>query len=204
MTTPPEDRRRVAGVVLAAGESRRLGAPKQLAALDGESLVRRAVRALTESECAVVGIVVGAHASVTVEAVAGLGAHVLTNEGWREGMAASIRTATTWAEAQGVNGLLIAVCDQPWLASEHVNALLAAFRIGGRAVGSSYSGIVGVPAVFGRSEFPELLKLRGDRGASALLRGAPAVAWSAGAIDVDTERDLETARAGRSQPDLDR
>jgi molybdenum cofactor cytidylyltransferase len=97
----------------------------------------------------------------------------------------------------GFAGLLIATCDQPFLSSRYVDALLAAFRSQGRPVGSAYAGLIGVPAVFGPGEFPRLMQLRGDRGASALLRsGAGAIAWPAGLVDVDTEDALQFARAG--------
>lgn len=186
----------VAGVVLAAGASRRLGRPKQVALLDGEALVRRAVRTLARSRCTRVAVVVGAHADATTAALADLDVAALPNPQWQEGIAASIRTAARWAASHGSAGLLLAVCDQPLLTTEHVDALLTAFRAERRPVGSAYAGIVGVPAVFGRASFAELLRLRGDRGAGALLRdGAGAITWPAGAEDVDTEATLDRMRA---------
>ena len=159
----------IAGVVLAAGASTRLGRPKQVVAFNGEALVRRAVHVVTRSGCAGTGVVVGAHAEATTAALAGLGACILVNADWSEGIASSIRTATVWAASMGFAGLLIATCDQPFLSSDRFDALLAAFRSKGRPVGSAYAGVVGVPAVFGSHEFPGLMQLRGDRGASALL-----------------------------------
>lgn len=184
----------IGGVVLAAGASRRLGRPKQLADFRGEPLVRSAVRALASSRCTAVAIVVGAHQEATTAAVADLGPIVLPNPDWEEGIASSIRVATHWADSSEYAGLVIAVCDQPFLTTEHVDALVAAFRADGRPVGSGYSGVVGVPAVFGRSEFPDLARLRGDRGAGALLRtSATVVEWPPGALDIDTDDALEAA-----------
>jgi len=184
----------IGGVVLAAGASRRLGRPKQLAEFGGETLVRLSVRTVSRSQCIAVAVVVGAHAEATTAAVADLNPIVLSNQDWTEGIASSIRAATSWADCCGYAGLLVAVCDQPFLTTEHLDALLAAFRAEGRPVGSAYAGLIGVPAVFGRREFPELMQLRGDRGASALLRdGAGAIAWPAGAADIDTEEALESA-----------
>jgi CTP:molybdopterin cytidylyltransferase MocA len=184
-------------VVLAAGASRRLGRPKQVLAFEGEPLVHRAVRALSGSRCAAVAVVTGAHADATKAALVDLGPAFLANEAWTEGIASSIRIATHWADAGGYDGLLVAVCDQPFLSAEHVDALLDAFRAGGPPVGSAYAGVIGVPAVFGRAAFPRLMLLQGDRGASPILReSAVSIAWSAGAADVDTEVALASARRG--------
>jgi CTP:molybdopterin cytidylyltransferase MocA len=183
----------IGGVVLAAGASTRLGRPKQLAVWRGETLVHRAVSALSRSQCAAVAVVVGAHAPATTAAVADLKPVVLSNADWAEGIASSIREASRWADASGHAGLLVALCDQPLLTSEHLDALIGAFRGGARVVGSAYAGVIGPPAVFGRAAFSELMSLRGDRGASALLRGATAsIAWSDGAMDIDTEEDLHS------------
>jgi CTP:molybdopterin cytidylyltransferase MocA len=191
----------IAGVVLAAGASRRLGRPKQIAVLGGETLLHRAVRTVAESECDAVAIVVGAHATETSAALADLEATVLSNERWTEGIASSIRTAVGWADANGLGGLLLAVCDQPLLTTLHLDALLTAFRTERRPIGSSYAGVVGVPAVFGRAQFSELMQLRGDCGASAVLRiNAGFVAWPPGAIDVDTQETLDHLNQGGSTP----
>ena len=78
----------------------------------------------------------------------------------------------------------------------HAEALVARHRAGGgAAVASRYEGTLGVPAVFGRTRFPELLALRGDQGARALLRHDPGVLvvdWPDGALDIDTPGDLAT------------
>jgi CTP:molybdopterin cytidylyltransferase MocA len=150
---------------------------------------------LMGSRCTATAVVVGAHAEQTKAALADLAPIVLVNEAWNEGIASSIRTATSWADARGCAGLLVAVCDQPFLTTEHLDALLDAFHAEGRPIGSAYAGVIGVPAVFGRREFPELMKLRGDRGAGVLLRkGAGTVDWPAGATDVDTELDAARLR----------
>jgi molybdenum cofactor cytidylyltransferase len=171
-----------------------LGRPKQVLAFEGEPLVCRAVRALCRSRCAAVAVVTGAHREATNAALVDFRPTFLANEAWAEGIASSIRTATSWADAGGYDGLLIAVCDQPFLTAEHVDALLGAFRANGQPVGSAYVGVIGVPAVFGRAAFPKLMQLRGDRGASPILReGGSSVPWPAGAADVDTEDALASA-----------
>lgn len=187
----------IASVVLAAGASRRLGAPKQLAELDGEPLVHRTVRRLAASQCSSVAVVVGARAENIAAAVSNLRPIVLVNEAWEEGIASSIRVGTTWASAAGYDAILIAVCDQPLLTTAHVDALIATFRAEGRPIGSAYEDVVGVPAVFDRRDFSRLMALRGDRGAGALLRsGAGSVSWPDGSVDVDTAEDMAALTSG--------
>jgi CTP:molybdopterin cytidylyltransferase MocA len=109
-----------------------------------------------------------------------------------------VRSAARWAAEGDWDGLLLALCDQPYLSAQHVDALIEEFRAYGVPVGSAYGGIVGAPAVFGCAHLKGLLALRGDRGAGALLRtGARAVPWPDGAADIDTEDDLGHAKARR-------
>lgn len=190
----------VAAAVLAAGASARLGRPKQLLDLRGRPLVR----AVADEVCAVcsrVSAVVGTgpEAPDVERALEGSGVTLLWNEAWREGMAASVRAGASWASALPCcEALLLVACDQPRLRAAHLAELVAAWhREGrGRAVGSGYDGVVGVPALFPRAVFPRLLALCGQEGARSVLREADAVRvdWADGALDVDTPDDL--ARMG--------
>jgi molybdenum cofactor cytidylyltransferase len=180
-------------VILAGGESRRLGRPKQLVRFHGNTLVRLSVSAARHSHCDAVCVVTGAYADAVEREVLGLGATVVHNAGWREGMAASIRCGVAWADRAGHEAIVLCVCDQPHLAASHINALIA--RFAGEPVGSRYAGAVGVPAIFGREQFSALTALERDRGARDLLASAAAVEWPAGEIDVDREEDLPASCA---------
>ncbi|MEO7093942.1 MAG: nucleotidyltransferase family protein [Polyangiales bacterium] len=184
----------VVGAILAAGSSSRLGRPKQLVPVAGEPLLRRTARLALATSCTATAVVVGAHAGEVTPAVAGLAVTTLVNEAWPEGVASSIRAATMWAEAQSASALLLMVCDQPRLTTEHLAALLAEHARTGAVVGSAYRGTVGVPAVFPASSFAALGALHGDRGARALLAGAAAISWDDGAVDVDSEADVDALR----------
>ncbi len=184
----------VAGVILAAGGSSRLGAPKQLVQIDGSSLLARAARALTGSQCTDRAVVLGAHRAALSAEIAGTGLDVIANDDWSSGMASSVRAAVRWASALPCNGLLLMVCDQPHLTAAHLDALIARFNTERRTIGSAYAGTIGVPAIFERARFPELAALEGDRGARALLRDAASIDWPDGAIDVDTAADLARIR----------
>lgn len=181
----------VAAVVLAAGGSRRLGHPKQLLLHDGRSLVRRTVEAALAAGCAPVVVVLGAHPEAVRAALAGLDVAFSVNPRWRDGMASSIRCGVERLSAEeGVRAALLLVCDQPRLTAAVLGRLIAEFDgAAGRRVACRYADTVGVPALFERSLFGELLGLTGDRGAKALLQADPerlrVVPWPEGELDVD-------------------
>ena len=176
----------VAIAILAAGASTRM-APrkKQLLELEGEPLVRRAARIALASRASRVAVVLGAYADDIAPALAGLALTRLDNAAWAEGMAGSVRTAATWAATTDATALLLCVCDQPAVTTAHLDALIAAHTAApARTIGSAYAGTIGVPALIPRSRWPELLALRGDRGARALL-GDDALPLAGGERDVD-------------------
>jgi xanthine dehydrogenase accessory factor len=179
---------------LAAGGSTRLGRPKQLLSIGGQPLVRHVLAQLKAAELTRYAVVLGSDAERVESAIAAHGCDLLDNPAWAEGIAASIRVATSWARAHQLDALLLAVCDQPRLTSEHVRALCEMHGRRGATVASGYAGITGVPAIFGADWYSRLETLAGDRGAGALLRTDPTVVvvdWPDGVIDVDTADQAE-------------
>jgi molybdenum cofactor cytidylyltransferase len=150
----------VTAIVLAAGFSRRFGSRKQLHELGGETLIHRAAR-LARSVAPTI-VVVPADAPLLRDAVTELDVTIIENREAGEGMASSIRAGVTWSDGD----VLLLVCDQPGVTAEHLQALIDA-----RApiAASAYEGTLGVPAFFSASYRDELLALRGDAGAKALL-----------------------------------
>lgn len=172
----------VAAAILAAGESRRLGHPKQLVEIDREPLLRRTARIALASRVDRVAVVLGAYRERIEPSLAGLAVTVLDNAAWREGMASSIRVAVEWA--RDAEHLLLLVCDQPHLSVAHLDALIARRAL----VGSRYAGAIGVPALVPADRFGDLAALRGDRGARGMF--TEGIDWEPGSVDIDT-------RAGR-------
>jgi|SRR5262245_55970121 len=119
---------RVAAVVLAAGGSTRMGSPKQLLLLDGESLVRRAAKTALASRCSAVFVVVGAHAAAVARELDGLALTVVENLHWRDAMGSSLSIGIKAIAAAQPNfaAALITLADQPGVTPELLDRLVAA------------------------------------------------------------------------------
>jgi molybdenum cofactor cytidylyltransferase len=182
----------VAALVLAAGASRRLGSPKQMVMLGGETLLERSVRVACEAGLAPVVVVVGAEWEFVLARSSLGNAVTVVNEGWAEGMASSIRLGvkTLKLVATDARGALLMTCDQPTVSVEHLQLLAA----GTEVKASRYAGRKGIPAYFPAEYFDRLMALSGDAGARKLLVHAQSIELSDGELDVDTVEDLERAR----------
>jgi molybdenum cofactor cytidylyltransferase len=182
----------VAAVVLAAGASTRLGEPKQLVVLGGETLLERAVRVAREAACLPVVVVLGAeYAQVLGNSMLGDVVTVI-NDKWQEGMASSIRLGvrTLGLSATDAEGVLLMTCDQPAVTVKH----LVHLTLRDEVKASRYAGKNGVPAFFPKRYFDKLMELKGDAGARELLAEARYEELENGELDVDTMKDLERAR----------
>lgn len=183
-------------VILAAGASRRMGRPKQLLGLNGETLVRRTARMSLSLDCGPVVVVTGAHADEVGAAIEGCEVEQVFCDQWEEGMGASLRTGVEWISGRypDLQAVLILLIDQPEVDATYLGALLQLFKQSGMpVVASAYEETLGPPAVFSRELFPELVGLRGDSGAKKLIRSKQAqcasLPFPAGGVDLDTPED---------------
>jgi CTP:molybdopterin cytidylyltransferase MocA len=176
-----------AGLVLAAGEGRRFGGPKQLARVGGRPLIEHALRALDGLDRVVV--VLGARVD-EIRAGAELGdAEVVVCAGWAEGMGASLRAGL--AALDGADEVVIVLADQPFITAAVVARVRAAPGDAARAV---YGGAPGHPVVVRRPVLRRAGELHGDKG----FRGVPMTEVECGDLadprDIDTQADLEVVR----------
>jgi molybdenum cofactor cytidylyltransferase len=189
---------KIAAIILAAGGSSRFGKPKQLLKLSERSLVRRTVDEAGEAGCSPVVVVTGnARDEVECE-LTGTAAVLVDNRNWKRGIGTSIRAGVGYliGTAPETDAAVLLVCDQPLVDAKAISALITLHEeTQKRIVSSRYAQTLGVPALFHRACFEELLALHGDSGAkSIILSNRKRVAefpFPDGAIDVDTIQDWE-------------
>lgn len=185
-------------ILLAAGQSSRMGKPKQLIDFQGKTLIQRAAEAALQSGARPVIAVLGAFLEdIRPELSFYPDLEIVVNEGWREGMASSIRTGlkAVMQAHPGVDGIILMVCDQPRLDAAVLAQLMQIQLYQDAPIAAcSYAGKTGTPALFHESLFVELLQLTGDAGARSLLEkmkdNMAILDFEAGALDIDTEDDL--------------
>jgi molybdenum cofactor cytidylyltransferase len=157
-------------IVLAAGGSIRFGSPKQLARIAGKSLLQSTIGHAMDSLGASVTIVLGAYAAEIVETLPPSNASVLINRNWKEGVASSIRIGVRSLPG-ACGGVMLALADQPLVGSQTFQRLIAAWRrLPRQIIASQFASTTGLPAIFPRWCFGDLLGLRGDQNAQVVIR----------------------------------
>ena len=112
-------------------------------------------------------------------------------------MSTSIRTGVMALQGlKNVEAAIILTCDQPFVSSEILDRMIDAYRRKDKSiVACQYGGTVGIPALFDRRFFPELLSLKGDLGARRIIKThsneVQAIAFPGAAVDINTRSDYE-------------
>ncbi len=154
----------IAGIVLAAGRSSRLGRPKQLLPVHGEPLIRHTLRRVLASSLDQVILVVGHEADEVRDAVADLPVECVFNPDAAAGQSTSVRAGLA-ALSPEVEAAVFILGDQPGIDPNVIDALIAAWRASGSpVVVPRYEDRMGNPVLFDRRVFPELAALEGDTG----------------------------------------
>jgi molybdenum cofactor cytidylyltransferase len=194
--------------LLAAGASARLGAPKQLIRIEGQSLLRRAAESALASGALPVLVVLGCEAELLAAELDGLAVSIVVNEDWREGMGRSLRCGVEALQSMApqVSALLCMVCDQPRLTVTHLQVLWARQECIRKVIAARHGDRPGVPAIFPAKYLPALAKSAGDKGARSLLGALPETEIELldlpeALLDLDTPEDL-LSLGGNGKDDL--
>ena len=184
---------------LAAGGSSRFGQPRQLIPFRGKSLVRRIIDAASAAGCSPVVVVIGSEDEKFRRELDHARVVTVENPHWQRGIGSSIRCGIQGLveNSPDVEASILLVCDQPAVDACVIQRLMALRKTTGKSiVASSYADTLGVPALFTRSVFKELLSLRDNTGAkSIILRSRERVAsceFPEGQFDIDTWEDWKT------------
>ncbi|BAY62226.1 hypothetical protein NIES22_22950 [Calothrix brevissima NIES-22] len=189
-------------IILAAGASTRMGKPKQLLPYQGRSLLQHTVESAIASLCQPVIVVLGANTQQIRSQLNQDLVQIVENPQWNLGMSTSIRSGISALnhDSQNIEAAVITVCDQPYISTEIINNLISAYSATKKPIiASQYANTLGVPALFSRQFFPELLTLNQDTGAKYLIKKyrdlVLAVNFPLGAVDIDTPNDYQNLQA---------
>ena len=199
----PEKGRNIAAVVLAAGQSTRMGAVnKMLAEIGGKPLVRIAAEQVLASRAKPVIVVTGHERQQVEAALSGLPVRFTHNPAYADGLGTSLKAGIA-AVPQDADGAIVCLGDMPQVDHQLIDKLIAAFdpERSALVVVPSINGRRGNPVVWSRRFFNDLMSIHGDIGARHLI-GTYAeavmevpVAGDAALTDIDTPVSLSAVKA---------
>ena len=185
-------------ILLAAGQSARLGKPKQLLNYKGKTLLAHSLQIAIETQLQPIVTVLGANLDTLKQSIEPTNTIIVINQEWSEGMASSIRCGIEelLKIVPSIAGVIIMVCDQPYVTAKLLTDLVEKHEDSSKPIISSrYNNNIGTPALFDKTIFALLLSLKGDSGAKKIMKSNPdwveTVNFPFGEIDIDTSLDYE-------------
>jgi len=175
----------LAAVILAAGESRRMGTPKALLPYRDQTFLDHLVEVTRHPRIGSLRVVVGSHAALIRGMSQVDAAAFVVNEEWEKGQLSSIQAAIRSLAPEETDGMLLCLVDHPLITAEIVTSLIGAFYSSGKAIVlPTHKGKRGHPVIFSSTIYSELL-------AAPLETGARAVVWAHAddVFEVPTEQD---------------
>lgn len=192
--------KKIAVLLLAAGESKRLGQPKQLLKdKNSVTLIERIIKTVSAAQIAEnIYVVTGAKHDSIENAIEKFNKIIIRNEQWREGIGASIKRGIEFIEQNDdqAQGVLIVLCDQPFISPEHLQTIYNTFHKNANSiVCTTYGAVKGVPAIFCRKFFDALKSLEGDVGARHVIKknlsDVVEIRFEKAAFDIDSAESFE-------------
>ncbi len=185
-------------IILAAGNSSRLGRPKQLLEYKETTLLKNTISEALSVENSFVILVTGSNNNLIEKELNSSEITIAFNSEWESGMSSSIIKGIQ--EVLFLNSdcesCILTVCDQPFVTSSVFKNLMKESERAKKGIAASaYSETLGTPVLFRKKYFEELLKLRGQEGAKKLIKkyaeDVASVLFEKGNIDIDTEEDYK-------------
>lgn len=187
----------IAALVLAAGQSRRMGTlNKLLIEIDGMPMVRRVVEMLRQSKAEPIVVVTGHESERVAAALAGLPVTLVHNSDYVQGLSTSLKRGIAALPADA-DGALISLGDMPRVTAAEIDRLIAAFNpVEGRGICvPTRQGKRGNPVLWSRRFFDEMLQVAGDVGARHLIGAYPEMVAEVEMSDDGVLTDIDTPQA---------
>ena len=161
----------IAGLILAAGESSRMGTDKATLTYRDRTFLELVVQTLREIDIERIAVVLGHHAQEIQRHVKIEAAQVVINPDYKSGQTSSLQVGLRSLIADNLEAIVLCLVDHPAVSAETVRRLVATFReCGAPLVIPTCRGRRGHPVLIGRQVFDELLRLASDTGADSVLR----------------------------------
>lgn len=185
-------------IILAAGNSSRLGSPKQLKLFNHKTLLQHVIDEATAAKAEAIIVVTGANADEVLQNIDQKSLHVVFNKDWETGMASGIVAGINKAVMlnSAIDKIIISVCDQPFISADLFQEMyIKQTEAKQPIVACAYADTIGTPVLFTKKYFDLLLALKGDEGAKKILKLHPedvaTIMFPQGNIDIDTKKDYD-------------
>ncbi|GAA4303603.1 nucleotidyltransferase family protein [Aestuariibaculum suncheonense] len=187
----------IALVVLAAGASKRMGQPKQLLPWGTSTLLEHSIQTALQAEVKKIFVVLGANHDILKSSIENNPVEIIFNSNWEQGLGSSISKAIHHIQQSDMQfeGVMFMLADQPYITVFYLNTLIRRFKSNNRQIiATSYEhGERGVPVLFDKVYFKELMTLTGDSGAKPIIKAHESevdiVFCGIKNIDLDTQND---------------
>jgi len=176
----------IVAVVLSAGESSRMGRPKALLPIDGQTFIERIVAALKQTKVGKIIVILGHNARELEAKISHLPVQILINTDYKQGQLSSLQLAVRDLQADAdCDGMLVHLVDHPYLAPALVQEMIRRFyETKKRIIVPRYHGKRGHPVIFSNTLFRELLSAPMAEGAKAVVN-----AHLAETLEIDTQEE---------------
>lgn len=175
-----------------------MGKPKQLLQFNGKSLLLNVIHHAEQAIAGAIYVVVSGENLKISQEIQQTSALVVENRNWKNGVGSSIACGIKHCARMNPSpaGILIMVCDQPFLSVELLRSMVDKFNATAASiVASQYESTIGTPALFSKKHFTQLSRLRGDKGAKPYIiknkNEVATVPFFNGGIDIDTPGDYK-------------
>jgi molybdenum cofactor cytidylyltransferase len=183
-------------IILAAGNSTRMGEPKQLMMYKNKTFLQHIIGEAKNALLDPVICITGYKENLITKSISGMGVSVVYNMYWPEGMGSGISAGIKQLLLSDVDSVVLAVSDQPYVSADLFRTMTEWKDKSGKGiVACTYAGTLGTPVLFTKDYFDRLQSLNGNNGAKNIVKinlpDVCPVEFEKGSVDIDTKQDYK-------------
>lgn len=169
----PQSKAEIIHLILAAGASNRMGAPKQLLPWKKSTCIEQVIAKLSNENNVTTYVVLGAYYELIASKIANYPIRLVHNTNWQSGMGTSISSGVqaVLANERYSKAILISTVDQPLIDSHHLLRMISSFeKNSDKIIATDLGNVLGVPVIFPKCFFKQLKELENDHGARYIVK----------------------------------